>query len=183
MVMSQGIVDVWQLIFNNYSYFLNQIRCSNGKKVDLTVIKFPSMILLEGKQSGSRLNYLMQMRDADNGHYRFVVCGAKRKERLALRELVAVYENVVWATLPVCICLAVLAWQILAPAGATPSIKNETSYSKKDTAPRNFFSLIKILLEQSELNTGSISLSSHKIRLFLGLILITFIVLSNGYKM
>lgn len=174
-VISLAMVHVWQSIFKNYSYTSGQITCSNGKQVERSGVKLVSVILLRNKRLDNFLHIPMQIRDPFNGHFRFVVCGKMGSEGLAFRELVIAYDNLV------CICMIAMVWKIL----LLPSWRQVSKTRKiilQTYALGRCFSIVKIVLEQGDLSAGSMSIANKKTRIFLGIILMMFIILSNGYK-
>lgn len=176
-----ALVNVWQSILKNYTYAARHRTCSNGRSVDAKSQAQSSYLWIDKKYLGRFLHRLMSIRDPLNDSFRFVVYRMKGSEEMAFGELVSVYDKSVWGFLVASIGCAAIAWRFL-----TPENRHQKNYDRifipEAALLVRYYSMVKFLLEQGDLSSGNMSLSNQKVRAFLGIILLMFIVLSNGYK-
>lgn len=116
-----------------------------------------------------------------NGSFRFVVCGIKDWEAMAYSEVINVYDKCIWGMWAVTLACAALVWRLLLLSGPQSSQSHDHNSHGIDVLSKTY-SLLKILLEQGDLDYDSPTIFSQKVLAFLGIILLMPIILSNGYK-
>lgn len=180
--LHQAIVHVWLSIFKNYSYSSDDIICSNGKRADINGTKSALKITFANIYLGQYLHGPMQVSNPMNGSYRFVVCGLKGSEGIQFGELVNVYDKFTWAIFGACVYLSSLTWKLLLVSNFCTARKTSEVKLESCAFFWKWLSIIKFLLEQGDISPGTSSISSSKVRVFLGILLTMCIILSNGYK-
>lgn len=172
---------MWQSILKNYSYAWNGGRCSSDKHSYLKVDNPLSTFLIRNIKQRQRPDPPIQFLNPVNGSFRFVVCGIKGSENVLYAELISVYDKLTWFSFVLCLTCAAYIWKFLLSVDGTSSSCTVNRLAGKMFLGR-LYSLMKVVLEQGDISPASSSISSQKIRLFLGVFLAMCIILSNGYK-
>lgn len=184
-ILYLAVAQLWHSMFHNYtSSIIGQGDfCINGRIIPTYFgeIKYFRIFLISSKYLGHFLHVPMQIFDRANGSFRFVVCGTRGSEGVAFRELVSVYDKFVWTSLAILVSCAAIMWTFLLSTDMHLAC-NALIRVDRNAFLGKLYSLLKILLEQGELTPGGMSTSTQKVRVFLGIVLLMCIIISNGYK-
>lgn len=186
-ILYQALVRVWQSVLKNYTYTVvhtNIGTCLTDRVISFNLEATSSRIVIDDIYLRRFLHIPMQIVNPVNGSFRFVVCGVRGSELMAFAELINVYDKYIWGLLVVLVCISAFIWNCLLPAPSAGEwkIKILSGAIGWIAAFGKLYALGKVLLEQGELSSGSASISNQKVRLFLAIILMMSIILSNGYK-
>lgn len=184
-LLSQSLVRVWQSILQNYTFrisYSHDKMCTNGKIVDVDAQQLRSSILVEHIYIRRFLHIPMQVLSTVDGSFRFVVCGIRGSESMAFGELTSAYDKYVWVFLVILIGSAAFTWSLLLSTTRYPHTITRTDNFRTNLFLSSLYPVYKILLEQSHLTPTTTPNSNQKLRIFLAIILVMFIILSNGYK-
>lgn len=178
-IQVHSIIQVWKSILGNYTY---DRRCRNGRKLNwMEIVDLPlSRITVKQATIERLLHYHLQVADPF-GSYKFVVCGLKGSESIAVRELISVYDAYVWLLLG----LAVVIYSALWTSLISVKIGNQTISGLLKVFLVQAYCVLKVFIEQGSpipKRFAGVIGTSTKVKCFAGTFLLMSIILSNGYK-